>query len=96
LDPLLEQLKTRSTDADLLVNIGNSYCDAQDYANAIDYYEKALKLRPDDVNGRTDMATAIWYSRRRGWGNQTVRTVAQVSADTRANSVQHGDRPRAE
>jgi cytochrome c-type biogenesis protein CcmH/NrfG len=59
--PLLEQLKTRPNDADLLVNIGNGYYDAKDYANAIDYYQKALKLRPDNVDVRTDMATAIWY-----------------------------------
>jgi len=60
--PLLEQLKTRPNDADLLVNIGNGYYDGQDYVNAIDYYQKALKLRPENVDVRTDMATAMWYS----------------------------------
>src|SRR6266496_4759180 len=49
-EPLLQQLQTRPNDADLLVNIGNSYYDGQDYANAIDYYQKALKLRPENVN----------------------------------------------
>jgi cytochrome c-type biogenesis protein CcmH/NrfG len=60
--PLLEQLKTRPNDADLLVKIGNAYYDGKDYPNAIGYYQRALKLRPDNVNVRTDMATAMWYS----------------------------------
>jgi cytochrome c-type biogenesis protein CcmH/NrfG len=60
--PLLQQLKTKPNDPGLLVNIGNSYYDGQDYANAIDYYQKALELRPENANVRTDMATAMWYS----------------------------------
>lgn len=60
--PLLQQLQTRPNDADLLVNIGNSYYDGQEYAKAIEYYQKALKIRPEEVNVRTDMATAMWYS----------------------------------
>lgn len=61
-EPLLEQLKIRPNDAELLINIANTYYDGKDYPHAIDYYQKALKLRPQDVNVRTDMATAIWYS----------------------------------
>lgn len=61
-EPLLQQLKIRPTDADLLVNIGNRYYDGQDYAKAVEYYQKALKQKPEDVSVRTDMATAMWYS----------------------------------
>ena len=61
-EPLLKQLETRPNDADLLINIANSYYDGKDYAKAIEYYQKALKIRPEDVNVRTDMATAMWYS----------------------------------
>lgn len=61
-EPLLQQLKTRPNDPDLLVNVANSYYDGQDYGKAIDYYQKALKFKPQDVNLRTDMATAMWYS----------------------------------
>lgn len=60
--PLLQQLQTRPNDADLLVNIGNGYYDGQEYAKAIEYYQKALNIRPQEVNVRTDMATAMWYS----------------------------------
>ena len=60
--PLLQQLQTQPNDANLLVNIGNGYYDGQEYANAIEYYQKALKITPEEVNVRTDMATAMWYS----------------------------------
>jgi tetratricopeptide (TPR) repeat protein len=61
-EPLLQQLETRPDDADLLINIANTYYDGKDYAKAIEYYQKGLKIRPEDVNVRTDMATAMWYS----------------------------------
>lgn len=34
--PLLERLKSDPNSVDLLVNIGNSYCDAQQYPTAIE------------------------------------------------------------
>lgn len=61
-EPLLQQLKTRPNDPELLGNIANAYYDGQDYPQAIEYYRRALNIRPDDVNVRTDMATAMWYS----------------------------------
>lgn len=61
-EPLLQQLEARPNDADLLINIANSYYDGKDYAKAIEYYQRGLKIRPEDVNVRTDMATAMWYS----------------------------------
>lgn len=41
-----------------LVNLGNAAYDAQEYAQAVDAYEKALKLQPDDPNVLTDLGTA--------------------------------------
>ena len=61
-DALLERLKQSDNDPELLANIGNQYYDNRDYARAIQYYERSLKLRPENVNVRTDMGTAIWYS----------------------------------
>lgn len=60
--PLLERLKDNPSDPELLANIGNQYYDHQDYGKAVDYYEKSLTIRPEDVNVRTDMGTAIWYA----------------------------------
>ena len=43
------------------MDIGNQYYDHRDYAQAVEYYERSLKLTPENVNVRTDMGTAIWY-----------------------------------
>ena len=59
--PLINQLKSDPNNADLLTSIGNLYYDAQQYAIAVDYYGRALKVKPTDVSVRTDMGTAFWY-----------------------------------
>jgi cytochrome c-type biogenesis protein CcmH/NrfG len=60
--PLLEQAKSNPNDPDLLGKIGNVYYDVQDYATAISYYQRALKIQPSNANVRTDLATAYWYT----------------------------------
>jgi len=60
--PLLEQLKSDSNNSSLLANIGNLYYDAQQYPQAIGYYQHALQIQPSDAAIRTDMATAIWFT----------------------------------
>jgi tetratricopeptide (TPR) repeat protein len=59
--PLIEKLKSDPRNPDLLVGIGNSYYDAQQYLVAVDYYGRALDIKPSDASVRTDMATAYWY-----------------------------------
>ena len=59
--PLIEKLKLDPKNPDLLVNVGNSYYDAQQYPVAVDYYGRALEMKPSDASVRTDMATAYWY-----------------------------------
>ena len=59
--PLLQQLKADPNNPDLLAKIGNIYYDTQSYPTAIDYYQRALTLKPADAGVRTDMATAFWY-----------------------------------
>jgi cytochrome c-type biogenesis protein CcmH/NrfG len=59
--PLIEKLKSDPNNPDLLANIGNFYYDAQQYPIAVDYYGRALKVKPADAAVRTDMATADWY-----------------------------------
>jgi tetratricopeptide (TPR) repeat protein len=59
--PLLNQLKSNPQNPDLLASIGNVYYDAQQYPIAVEYYTRALKLKPSAAAVRTDMATAYWY-----------------------------------
>jgi tetratricopeptide (TPR) repeat protein len=59
--PLIEKLKSDPKNPDLLTSIGNSYYDAQQYPVAVDYYGRALEIKPSDASVRTDMATAYWY-----------------------------------
>jgi cytochrome c-type biogenesis protein CcmH/NrfG len=59
--PLLEKLKLNPKAPDLLISLGNLYYDAQQYPNAIQFYKRALDVKPDDAAVRTDMGTAYWY-----------------------------------
>jgi cytochrome c-type biogenesis protein CcmH/NrfG len=60
--PLLEVVNKNPNDFDALVKLGNVYYDGQQFANAIQYYERALAIQPENVDVRTDMGTAYWYS----------------------------------
>jgi cytochrome c-type biogenesis protein CcmH/NrfG len=59
--PLLAQLKSEPANPSLLASVGNLYYDAQQYPTAVDYYARALKIRPADAAVRTDMGTAFWF-----------------------------------
>lgn len=59
--PQLQQLKSYPGNAELLIGLGNTYYDAQQYPVAVDYYERELKLKPSDAAVRTDLGTAYWY-----------------------------------
>lgn len=56
--PLLAQLKTDPNNAALLYQIGNLYYDAQQYPDAVKYYQDALRINPKETNVRTDLGTA--------------------------------------
>ena len=59
--PLLAQLKGDPNNAELLYKIGNLYYDAQQYPEAVKYYERALRIDPKATDVRTDMATAYHF-----------------------------------
>jgi cytochrome c-type biogenesis protein CcmH/NrfG len=61
-EPLLQQLGKEPNNTEMLAKIGNIYYDTQQFPVAIDYYQRALKLKPADASIRTDMATAYWYT----------------------------------
>jgi tetratricopeptide (TPR) repeat protein len=56
--PLLAELKTEPNNAQLLYKIGNLYYDAQQYPEAVKYYDSSLKIDPKATDVRTDLGTA--------------------------------------
>jgi len=56
--PLLKQLESDPKNSTLLYQIGNLYYDAQQYPEAVKYYENSLQIDPKATDVRTDMATA--------------------------------------
>lgn len=59
--PLLDALKSNPDDWEKLVKLGDIYYDASVYPEAISYYTKAVKIRPDP-NVLTDLGTAYFYT----------------------------------
>lgn len=59
------------SDAETRVQLGNLYFDAERYAEAIRWYENALKADPKNVNASTDLGIAYYYS------NQPDRALTQ-------------------
>ena len=60
--PFLDQLKQNPKDFDALAKLGNLYYDGQAYPQAIEYYEKAIGVQPNNADVRTDLGTAYWYT----------------------------------
>ncbi len=60
--PLLTALKSNPADYDSLVKLGNLFYDAQQFSSAIEYYNRALGIHPENADVRTDMGTAYWYT----------------------------------
>lgn len=61
-------------DAQPRVQLGNLYFDAEQYNQAITWYEQALKLNPKDPNVSTDLGVAYYYT------NQPDRALSQFDA----------------
>jgi cytochrome c-type biogenesis protein CcmH/NrfG len=59
--PLLAQLKSDPNNADLLYKVGNVYYDAQQFPEAVKYYQECLNINPRATDVRTDMATAYHF-----------------------------------
>jgi len=60
--PLLAAIKNNPNDLESVVGLGNVYYDAQQYPQAIHYYEQALQLQPENADVTTDLGTAYWYT----------------------------------
>ncbi len=59
-EPVLAELKSKPNDPALLAKAGDIYYDAQQFPEAIKYYEASLKADPKNPNVRSDMATAYF------------------------------------
>ena len=60
--PFLDTVKKNPNDYDALVQLGNMFYDAKQFSGAIQYYERALAIHPENPDVRTDMGTAYWYA----------------------------------
>jgi cytochrome c-type biogenesis protein CcmH/NrfG len=61
---LMAKIKQNPKDFDAIVELGNMNFDQKNYPDAIKLYQKALEIRPDALNVRTDMGTALFYQNR--------------------------------
>lgn len=59
--PLLSAVEKDPKDFDNLVKLGNLYYDGKQYPQSVQYYDRALKVHPDNADVRTDLGTAYWY-----------------------------------
>jgi cytochrome c-type biogenesis protein CcmH/NrfG len=60
--PLLEALKKKPKDANLLAQVAALYASTHQFTEAAAYYEKALAADPKNVTMRTDLASNLYYS----------------------------------
>ena len=51
-------------DADIPLNLANYLYDQKLYSKAVEWYQRALELDPNNVNARTDLGTAFFYTGR--------------------------------
>ena len=61
---LTAKIKQSPRDFDAIVELGNINFDQRNYADAVALYKKAMEIRPDALNVRTDMGTAMFYQDR--------------------------------
>jgi cytochrome c-type biogenesis protein CcmH/NrfG len=60
--PFIEAVNKNPNDYESLVKLGNLFYDGQQFPSAIQYYERALAIHPENPDVRTDMGTAYWYA----------------------------------
>lgn len=60
-ESVLAELKTKPNDPALLAKAGDVYYDAQQFSEAVKYYQSSLQADPKNPNVRSDMATAYYY-----------------------------------
>ena len=72
---LEDYLKNNPGDLEHLIMLGNLYFDLGRFDAAVDPYQKALKLKPDNDNVRVDYAVSLFNT---GKGDSAVKELEQV------------------
>jgi cytochrome c-type biogenesis protein CcmH/NrfG len=60
--PLLASLRENPDDFDAVVKVANLYYDGQQYSDAVQFYQRALKIQPRNADVITDLGTSFWYT----------------------------------
>jgi len=68
---LTSAAEQRPQDSAVRVDLGNAYFDAERFADAIKWYEDALRVDPKNVNASTDLGVSYYYT------NQPDRAIEQ-------------------
>jgi cytochrome c-type biogenesis protein CcmH/NrfG len=68
-----------ANDVQARVQLGNMFFDAEQYAQAITWYEQAIKINPNDANVSTDLGVAYYYM------NQPDRSLTQFEHSLRVD-----------
>jgi hypothetical protein len=68
---LTSAAQQRPQDAEIRVELGNVYFDAERFADAIKWYEEAVRIDPRNVDASTDLGVSYYYT------NQPDRAIAQ-------------------
>jgi tetratricopeptide (TPR) repeat protein len=61
---LTAKIKENPKDFDSIVELADMNFDQKNYDDAINLYKKALAIRPDALNVRTEMGTAMFYEKK--------------------------------
>jgi tetratricopeptide (TPR) repeat protein len=85
----LDRLNKNPSDFDSLVNLGNLvFDDGRRFLEAVDYYRRALAVKPNDANVRTDMGIALLGLGRR---HEAIQAFQQAIVDQPDHALAHYD-----
>jgi Tfp pilus assembly protein PilF len=61
---LQQALASNPKNVDAVVQLGNTYFDAEQWDNAITWYKRAVELDPKNADASTDLGVSLYYSNR--------------------------------
>jgi Tfp pilus assembly protein PilF len=61
---LQQTITANPKNVDAVVQLGNTYFDAEQWDNAIAWYKKAVELDPKNADASTDLGVSLYYSNR--------------------------------